>query len=342
MDEKKTRTWFTNRQFVAAIRAELDEAGHHDIAISRQWIEEEVPGYGYLVHVPVGSALTAPLKVMNSFFDAKDMDDLGRHAREFALALVNLKRAEKMLEKYARDVRTAAIAQVAAARAEGLDILLDDVGFKPTYAYHLTGKAWKEAVFHVLAAVTIRHTSFHLRPTTSELWVEEPADVAKEMEDIVQEQRERQARIAELDVPGADLIVDQITLDLLATHGVDAEEVLERVWKKQCVNLTVKHGEQDVSLSLISSEGIVTASIVLEDAIWNGEHLWFRGPEHLKDHKHLIGKSVGELVRHPVFAARPIVDVFNRHADHVVFDLSDKVMFDADTGRLWRDEKLAA
>ena len=298
-------------------------------------IDEDEPGYPFLMRVPVGTALTVPLKAMNSFFDAASDDDLRWHAREFATALINLKSAERMLEKYARDVRTAANAAIAAARADGLDLLLEDIGFKPCYAYHLTGKSWKDAAYHVLAAVKVRHTSFYLRPTTSELWLEEPADIAKELADILTEQRERQDRIAELDALGADLIVDQLTLDLLAAHGIDADETLCAVWKKQCVNLKVDHLGRETSLSLISSEGFVTASILLEDAIWNGEHLWFTGDEHMKDHKHLIDQSAGDLVRHPVFASRPIVDVFRHHADHVVFDLSEKSLFDADTGRIW-------
>lgn len=60
------------------------------------------------------------------------------------------------------------------------------------------------------------------------------------------------------------------------------------------------------------------------------------------DHGHLIGKSLEGLVRHPAFASRPIVDVLRRHTDHVVLDLSDKVMFDANTDRIWREERLVA
>ena len=335
MTDLQTKTWFTNRQFVEAIRAELDDAGHQDIPISRQWIEEGVPGYGYLVHVPVSPELTIPLKVMQGFFDAKDLDDLRSHAREFATALANLTRAEKMLVKYARDVRAAAVAEITAARAVGLDMLLEDVGFKPTYAWHLTGKDWKSAALHILASVKVRHTAFFLRPTVSELYVGEPADVAKELADVCKDQRERQDRIAEFDALGADLIVDRITLDLLTTHGLNVEEVLTAVWNRQCVNLTVEHLGRETSLSLISSNGHVTASISLEDAIWNGEHLWFVGDEQMTDHTSLIGKSVGELVRHPVFSSRPIVNIFHRHADHVVYDLSDKMLFDADSGQLW-------
>lgn len=333
---------FTNREFVAAVRAELAAAGRPDVAFDRSWIDEDTSGDRLLVHVPLGTELSVPLKVMNNFFDMRSQEDLKWHATEFAKALVNLKLAESMLVKYARDVRRAANAAVATARAEGLDILLEKVGFKPTYAYHLNQSAWKDAAHHVLSAITVRHTSFFLRPTTSNVWIEEPADVAIELASILEDQRERQALMAELDFQGCDLIVDRITLDLLAAHGLDAADSLERVWKKQCLNLTVQHEWRDTSLSLVTSGGYVTASILLPEAIWNGEHLWFRGGEHDKDHKHLIGKSLGDLVPHPALTARPIVDVFHRHADHVVFDLSDKLLFDADTGRIWQEDRLAA
>lgn len=70
--------------------------------------------------------------------------------------------------------------------------------------------------------------------------------------------------------------------------------------------------------------------------------MWLAGKDQDEDHRELIGKSLGELVPHPVFASRPIADVFKRHIDHFVFDLSDKHMFDADTGRIWREERLTA
>lgn len=334
MNTVKTKTWFTNRQFVTAIRAELDEAGYPEVAISRQWIEEDAPGYSYLVHVPVGSALTVPLKVMETFFEITDMSELRRHAREFAVALANLKRAEKMLEKYARDVRAAAVTEIATAQAAGLDILLEGVGFKPVYAYHLSGKDWKDAALHILAELKVRHTSFHLRPTTSELWVEEAADVAKELAEIVDDQRKRQDRLAQLDALGADLIVDRITLDLLAAHGLNAEELLERVWKEQCLNLKVDHLGRETSLALITSDGVVSASIALEDAVWNGKHMWLLGKAQMKNLTGLVGKTPGVLVRHSVFESREVVEVFNRHADHLVFDLSEKFLFDADSGRI--------
>lgn len=342
MTQENTRANFTNRQFVDMVRAELGAAGRKDVRIERSWIDEDTPGHPFLLHVPVGTELTVPLRAMESFFEAQTDEDRKRQAVQFTKALMNLKSAEGMLLKYARDVRREANAAVAAARADGLDVLVERIGFKPTRAYHLTQKAWKEAAYHVLGAITFRHTSFYLRQETSEVWVEEPTDVQKELAQILEDQRERQSRLAEMDALGADLLVDPITLDLLAAHGLDAADILKRAWKEQCVNLTVQHQGSDVPLSLVTSEGYVTASMQLPEAFWNGEHMWLCGDERDKDHKHLVGKSLGDMVPHPAFTARPIVDVFHRHADHIVFELPDKFLFDADTGRIWREERLAA
>ncbi|SEL80488.1 hypothetical protein SAMN05216382_2685 [Sphingomonas palmae] len=342
MDSKRANGNFSNREIISMIRNRLDEAGHADVTVSRLWIDEDTVGYPFLLHVPVGAELTVPLRPREDIAYANDAEAIGRHAGHFAAALINLKRAEKMLGKYARDVRRAAVSEIAAARAEGLDILLERVGFKPTYAYHLTHSSWKEAALHILGEVTVRHTSFYLRPETSVLWVEEPADVARELEDLKEEQRGRQDEVVELEARGFDLEVDAITLDLLNAHGLDAAAVLREVWKEQCVNLRVEDRGRETHLSLVSFSGKVTASFELENAYWNGEHLWFTGDEQAKDYKHLVGQPLGESVRHPVFASRRVVDVVHRHADHIVLDLSEKVLFDADTGRLFREEVLAA
>ena len=338
--ETEQRT-FTNRDFVALVRAELAAAGRLDVAIERNWIDEDEPGEPFLLHVPVGTELSVPLRARHDFSSVRTSEDRQRCAVEFAKALINLRSAETMLAKYARDVRKAANAAVATARADGLDILLDRVGFKPTYAFHLTYDTWKDAAFHVLANVTFRHTSFYLRPETSDVYVEEPADVAGEMATVLEDQRERQARLAEMEAIGADLIVDQITLELLAAHGIEAEPALRQVWKHQHAAFAVTHLGHDTHLSLNSSEGRVTASIELFDAIWNGEHLWLTR-DRASDYGDFTGKTLGNLVPHPVFKSRRVQAVENRHIYHFSFDLSDKSLFDGDTGRIWREERLAA
>jgi hypothetical protein len=264
----------------------------------------------------------------------------GRDAAFFAKALINLDAAENMLIEYASEIRRAAVAAVEAARANGLDIQLEKVGFRPVSAWQLTGGNWKQAAYHVMAAVTVRHTSAYLRQETTTFWVEEPGDVAKQMDDLVKEQRFRQIRVAQLEAVGADFLVDQITLDILEAHGLVAKEVLAGVTNIHSTALTVHHEGQDVRLSLINHLGKVTISMATEDAVWNGEYLWFLGDEEMKDHKHLIGKSLGHLLRHPAFASRLVADVVRSNVDLVIFEPSRRLFFDADSGRIWEDETL--
>ena len=341
MNTKTEQRTFTNRDFVALVRAELAAAGRPDVAIERNWIDEDQPGEPFLLHVPVGTELSIPLRADNDLFPACTDEDRQRHAVAFAKALINLRSAEAILTKYARDVRKAANAAVAAARSDGLDILLDRVGFKQTYAFALTDESWKDAAFHILAEVTFRHTSFYLRPKTSSVDVEEPADVVKELESILEEQRERQDRLAEMEAIGADLIVDQITLDLLAAHGIGAQDALHQVWKNQHARFKVSYLGRETTLSLGSSEGMVTASISLHDAYWNGEN-----PELTEDltadYSDLAGKTLGNLVPHPVFKSRRVQALENQHICLISFDLSEKSLFDGDTGRIWREEKRLA
>lgn len=336
----------SNREFVALVRAKLDAAGRQDVAIDRLWIDEDEPGYPFLLNVPVGTELIVPLKPLSSFFNRRS-DQLDCHIGHFATALVNLRSAERMLTKYAQDVRREARKQIDAARAEGLDVAIENIGFKPTYAFHLSGKEWKDAAYHVLAEIRLRNTSFFLRPETSTIWVEEPSDVAMELADLLERQREHQARLAEMDAMGADLEVDAITLDLLAAHGLDPAEILRNVWKRQCVNLEIQHQGRNEHLSLISSGGRTTASIFVGNAFWNGEHLWFLQDGQPIDHDDLVGKTLAGFVDHPAFASHVVVKVESgrEHGrpDLIHLDLSNKLLFDADTGRIWpQRERLVA
>lgn len=335
----------TKREFVRLVRAKLDADGHRDIAIERNWIDVDADGHPFLLRVPVGTELEVPLRPMEGLFEI-GADDTDTQIGHYAKALVTLKRSEKTLVRYAGDVRRAANAEIATARAEGLDLLLKEVSFKPTRAYHLARADWKDAALHVLACVRVQHTSFNLRPTTSDLLVEEADDVAAEMLGLRVDQRERQAKLAEMELAGYDLMVDAITLDLLAAHGLDATEVLRDVWKRESLHLTVKLDVIDTRLSLMASDGVVTASIELENAYWNGEHLWFTDEALHTGHAEMAGKALGNLVSHPTFAARPITSVkpFGPKAERelIYFDISEKFYFDADTGRIWREERLAA
>ena len=337
----------TNRRFIALVRAKLDADGHRDIAIDRQWIDEDTPGYPFLLNVPVGPGLVVPLKPRDAFFKTEDLAYLASHVEHFAKALVTLRQAERMLLKYAADMRRAAGRAIAAARAEGLDVLLADVTLKPTYAWHLTGSSWKDAAYHVLAVVGIRHTSLPLQPTVSEIYVEEPEHVAAELRDILEDQRERQARLAHLDGLGADLLVDAITLDLLRAHVADVGQVLRDVWKKQHVSVPIQHEGRETRLSLTTSNGCVESGLELDGAYWNGECVWLVG-QNVEDGLDLVGKTLADKVRHPALSSRTVIRIDRSppevsHQDIYHLDKGPTSLFDADTGRIWQlAERLAA
>lgn len=336
----------TNRRFIALVRAKLDADGHHDIPVSRQWIDEDDSESSFLLKVPVGSDLFVPLKARHSWFPSTEDVEFLDQAVHFAQALVTLRQAERMLVKYASDVRRAAAKVIAEARANGLDVLLADVGFRPTYAWHLTGRDWKEAASHILANVSVRHTSFYLQPSTSRSYVEEPEHVAEALKDILDEQRARQGRLAELEQVGADLVLDAITHDLLRMHVPDLEEVLRHVWKRQSISIPIRVDGQTTQLCLTTSNGTLESSVKLDGAYWNGEHVWLID-ENIEDGLDLVGKTLASKVKHPAFARRTVVHI-DRSPPHIdrrdlyFLDMSPTFLFDADTGRIWQEEESAA
>ncbi len=339
MDADTLTKQFSTRALIHSIRAELKAVGRPDVGVERNWIELDKSG-SFFLRVPVGTVAVVPVTPGNEADEINVAVDQEVHAAHLAEALVNLKKAEPMLVKYASDIHRAANAAVEAARADGCDILLEKVGFRPVNASQLTGTDWKQAAHHVRAAVTVRHTSSYLRAANTTFWVEGPADVAKEMADIRAEQRFRQIRVAQLEAVGADFLVDEITLDLIAAHGLDAGEILAGMTNVQSASIPVQYEGHDVPLSLTNHHGEVTASLAMPDAVWNGDYLRLLGEEEMKDHRHLIGKSLGELIRHPVFASRSIADVVSGHADRILFKRFDKALFDAESRRIWRDATL--
>lgn len=333
----------TNREFVALVRAKLDAAGHRDVAIERHWISQNTLGHAFVLNVPVGAELVIPL-VPTSGLYSEPSEDADRHINDFAEALVNLRAAEKTLTKYVCDVRQKASQEIAAAQATGLDVSLEGVALKPTYAHHLVHPSWKEAASHILAVVQVRAISFYLQPESAQLFVKDPEDVVDKLQTLFEDQNGRQRRLADLDAVGADLEVDAFTVDLLEAHGVAVDAILREVWTEQCVNLLVQHEGRDARLTLLSGNGRVNATFATGSICWNGEFLWIADADSPEDRTGLVGKTLAGLTRHPVLSSRPVKAVSPGHGgpDLIHFDLSDKLLFDAETGRIWRSEDLLA
>ncbi len=337
-EQVQPTTVFTNREFVALVRAKLDASGHDDVAIERRWIDEEIFGDPWLLNVPVGTELCLPLRPQPNFFE-QPIGDCDFHAEYFAKALINIRKAEKSLTNYARNVRRAANVEITAARADDLDLMLKGVGFNSVYADHLSGDDWKDAAMCVVATVDIGCLSLSLRPETMQICVDYPENIVDELRQAINDQRERQQRLADLDMQGCDLEVDSITLDLLAAHGLNAPDVLRTVLKQQCTNYPVKDSDDDEHFFVVASNGSATASLASKGFVWNGEYLWFRGQARAASHDGLVGRCLGDRVNHPALKDLPILKVERSQSgqgvDLIYFDMSRKVRFDAETGRLW-------
>lgn len=332
------------QRFVERVRRQLDADGQHDIPISRQWIDQETPGYRFHLHVPIGAELLLSLKPLENLYRFSDPSVMERHVKDFASALLTLRKVERKLIKYSRDMRRAAADVITDARAQGLDLLLVDVGFKPTYASHLTYASLQDSLSHILAVVKVRQTSGCLRPELTEIVIEEPEDVIHELEEVIEEQRARQGRLAQLDAIGADLVVDAITLDLLRAHVPDVEEVLREAWRNEGVSVPVVLEGHDTWLRLMTINGTVESSLDLKDVFWSEGHVHLLGVN-AENGLDLVGKTLVGKVKHPVLSSYKVVHIDRSFtgsggSDGYQLDQSKSFLFNADTGRIWPNAEL--
>jgi hypothetical protein len=338
MREIETFKAYPFRELFGRVRAGLDAAGRQDIAFDLLWVNDDRQGYKFTIDVPVGAEFVIPLKPLASMLTEED--GLERFAEALVPAMINIRRAEKSLVKYAEAIRKAAKLEIQAARDAGLDVQLEKVGFKPAYAWHLTQRNWKDAASHVLAQVDVRATSFYLRPKVTSIIVEEPEHMAREFACLLEDQRDHQELLEAMRSKGADLIVDAITIDLLRTHGLNIEETLGRVWKRQCVNIQVTGQDDRLGLSIISSRGRVSSSMSMGNAYWNGEHLWFQQEVDTNELRQAVGKCLPALSSHPTFAALKVARVEqtgDRPALIYFQSPGPDLLFDASTRRTWLD-----
>lgn len=85
--------------------------------------------------MPFGPDLIVPVRPREGFGSPVATDSPERSDGFFVRALVNLKDAAQSLRGYAAEIRAAADEQIAQARANGVDLTLIGVGFKPASVY---------------------------------------------------------------------------------------------------------------------------------------------------------------------------------------------------------------
>lgn len=324
------------RKVVALARAGLDAAGHTDIAIDETWLREEMDDIPFVLDVPISAEITLPIYPLDA-----PGGDLDRTAEGFAQhlieALPNLKRASRKLKSYHASVRREAVKEITAARASGLDLVIEAVRLRPICARYLTSSDWEAAAYEVVATVDVRCLSFFLRPDIHSVRVEDPVLIRDAMADLLHEQRRYQSELAALRKMGADLRIEQVTVDLLQHFGHDPVEVLRRVWRGQSANLTVTHKGEELNLAIISSHGRASASIVIEGSLWNGEFLWLPGPFPEDRRGQVPGLAMTELVDVEAFRSVTVLEVAPQPGTEraMLIPESPTLLFDASTGRIW-------
>ena len=328
----------SSRQFIDQVRQRLTTKGHPDILLSRLWIEKELTDEPLALNVPVGPEHTVTLRSVKVDF-WNDPALLEHTIGHYADALINLRHAEQSILDYVEDVRRQALKAIAEARSEGLDLRLEGVGLRPVQAIHLSQDGWEDAASYIVAVIKVRHLSSALQYEVSELPADNPEVLREMLSDVKARHAENQSRLHEMDQSGYDLEIDALTYDLLKVHFDDVAALLNAVQKEDCINLDIDHDGRKCPMSISSFKGRVSVNLQLEDIFWNGEHLWYPKASLFEVQQ---GSVLGDRIAHPVFASRPILRIESGLHDLVSFDLSERLLFDAESGSLWSSAQLAA
>lgn len=348
MDFRNRDRILLTKRLARDVRERLDAAGARDVAFDEHWVcfspmptgEHELSCL-----IPLGSCVLLPLKALEGRADGDPGKLLEQFAADLAAALPNVRRASAMLRRYIAGVRRAAIKEVEAARAAGLDLQLADVAPKPTYAWHMAHPSWREAAYHVLAQVAVRRLDLALRSTIDRFTVEEAADVAAAVLERVEEQIERQARRAELRARGADLEVDEVTIRILTHFGLETAALLRRVEADQIVDATVHEDGRPGRVILISSAGRVESTLELNDGRrWTRDRLEIATSQLDASNRPSPGQPVGRVAGLPIFRDLLVTGIEDIEGAGVtlVHVHTPLLLFDGLSGSTWADERLAA
>ncbi|MBX7489753.1 hypothetical protein K3177_14690 [Qipengyuania sp. GH25] len=328
------------REFVDMVRRELDEQGYGHIMLRPTWLKGNGALDPFLLEIPISPELVVSLR-------SRDIEDRetppaiwDREAKAFAAAMITLDKGQRKLISYADEMRVAAVAEVEQARTNGLDIRLVGIGFKPIYAQVLDRMDREEALDRIVAEVKLEVTSFTLEREVERFTVEEPEDVADEIQDYVDDQRERQKREDELHRCRADLEISDIGIDVLRLAGRRPEEILAELYSR---------GSQDIVLDdvtrigLRQDAGYVEVSLETQELYWNGKVLWLRKPMTVESGGTSTPTPLSQLITDQIFASRPVAQINNLGDGKTAYSFDEtRFLFDAAEMRIRNKAKVAA
>ncbi|OYY66582.1 hypothetical protein [Sphingomonas sp. 28-62-11] len=326
---------------IAAVRAALDASGRSDINLERGWLtvtEGEDDYVEAVVLVPIGRNLSLPLKSLHR--NEAPAVVFQRFAEDLLKALPNVERARWSLRRYAADTRRAAEAAIADARAEGLDVSLERIELRPTYAWHMTDRSWKEAADHVLARVLVNGLNRDLNPDVIGFDVGQPGDVADELAGALNQQKEIQDKRDALGRQGASVAVDVVTLSILFEYDLGFETISEvvRVGHKT-VEVAMRDGSTG-HLHIVSSEGKVICNFHsrAEGAWrWCMDRLEIAADPAWGVDETLVGRDVAELSGDKLFEGLTVASTRRGVGGVIALEIDAPTrLFNAETGQFLR------
>jgi hypothetical protein len=318
----------------------LQSSGNADVRFERRWMAS---GDGDLISVqaPIGPELSISLRPRSQDSRMLTLEEIDCFAEDIAVALVTLKKAQKVVRRYAAQMRQAALATLDELNSQGLDMQLTRVGFMPLRARDLSLPDWRDSASRIVCCLDIRHAADWQGFETTTLTIDEPDEVDDEIRSLGIDVDSNQARCAALDAAGIDLVLDSISLDILASHDIDPVSALRALVNSN--KAVMKHETNDpaIELYLDRSGEYVTIKILTAKAFWDGKMLVFETADaSLSDLK--PGCSLGALFPHPAFQARPIELSADIGKPIVTFALDRRVRFNAFEGKIWTEEAAAA
>lgn len=322
-----------HRKFVDDIRQNLDELGNADIMLRPSWLIERDKGDPFSLEVPVGPDLVVSLRPRHIEGKEAASEIWVREAETFSSALVTLKAGENTLVSYADEMRDAAVDEVRKAQADGLDIRLAGIGFKPAYAHTLDRTDREDALNYIIAEVKLEVTSYDLKREIVSLTLDEPEDVVSAIQEHANVQRERQCREDELHDCGADLEISDIGIDILRLAGRRPEQILADLHRRGSEDIVLEGG---IRIGVMQDSGLVEVSLETEEIYWNGKVLQIRKKSEIDHAEDLPARPLSELITDRVFAGRPVSHITNHgEGDTVYYFDETRFYFDASAMRIW-------
>lgn len=171
-------------EIIKITNTQLSDAGRADLRVSQDDFHlhgSSRPDPKSDLYFKFDVAEELPLAILPVFGLQSD-ETIEGFGSDLAKAILNLDAGRETLTLYHHSVRAAATEALEGSGGSGDRVRLAGVGLKHTYAYHLAHSKWQEAANFVLATIDLEITERDGEPDRRQIVVEEPEEVAGEIE----------------------------------------------------------------------------------------------------------------------------------------------------------------